>query len=80
MTRTKADNGDQLATESRSILDAQAFTVGRGKLAHKPRSFPRSAVVVGSCGVVGNTAGDNDSNRPAHWVDSLITCTTCKEA
>jgi hypothetical protein len=80
MTRTKADNGDSLATESRSIDDARAFRVGAGTLVHSPKSFPSSAVVVGKCGVVGNTAGDNDSPRPAYWADSLITCTTCKEA
>lgn len=79
MSRTKAANGDQLATESRSIDDAQAFRVGLGTLVHFPKSFPSSAVVIGKCGVVGNTAGDNDSSRPAVWVDSLITCQTCKE-
>lgn len=76
----KAANGDFLATESWSILDAQAFRVGRGKLIHSPKSFPSSAVVVGSCGVVGNTAGDEDSSRPAQWAADGITCTTCKEA
>lgn len=76
----KAANGEPLATESWSIKDAQAFRVGKGELVHSPKSFPSSATVVGSCGVVGNTAGDSDSSRPAHWADSLITCPACKAA
>ena len=58
---------------SAGIVDARAFRVGNGTLVHEP-THVASNRVRGRCGVVARVV---ETDVPATWADSHITCPTC---